>query len=1143
MANTPYLDWSSFKYTRNNGSIAFNGEMFEDLIREILLCHFDGIWLRTPRTWDGGKDFVDRSILDHTRWAECKMYKEALSLKAISNTLVMALSDQDVRQLLVFSYSALNRQARNHLATFSATTNIQVQSFDGMLLENFVLKTPAALQRFFRLKEFDNELMHKSMHDLENVEIKSFFSANPQIDEQQLDFHDNPTHTFKIPLKSPCVYQLISKSTSTKQDWILEFDLSAIIKSTSSMRILNQERLQLEQDTLRVSLKPGQISGVKLYLSFDRSGKFTIPPIPITIGNKPIIKQLPKKNVSVGFLTRPELIGSRVLNACKQIRNQVSAGHTNLIVAATGISGVGKSRLIDEVQGILLGENFEVRGLDGASANCVGINKFARVLLARLWRLPDPLVPAQPSIEPIETLTGDSIYEQVCDLIYGDLVSDSISDNTVEQIIGLACQALGNRRNALLIDNVQALDSLSIKLLRRISQAVQGQIGSACILFAFNEQELLYSDEALSFRQLLKEQNAHLHDSVHYIELVEFTPDQVRLFLNQIIRLQDSDNDILFSDQYPSLTSLILEHVLPRPLDLFQLLKAAEDKEIVEVHFDCFHIRRLDEFHELVRSLQKSTESILEQRWQYIQSKSTSVGSLLLFSLVGDVPEYLLESAGIDESTKQSLIHSGFIKVRSSGEYHYYHQSIERHFSRKLLLHPTEDIRGAGAKLLERLNKSNASQLPALVQLQLLHLVRKVSSPLIFSAVDQLKGLKDVPVDSRLEISANILEPYLNSRFGFIALADYLPTLSTLCRFMSGRHQEKLSKILIKYSDLLLKHKPKNDEALNQQFWIIRQAGSYAKFSSTASNGVKILEEGLVHLRSMRGILSASSRARITADLYDRVCVHQKTLGFKKDAVRSGNKAVRICKRFSISDVQCLSLIDLGYIYYGSHEEKKQLLYYWKKAVQLFESQYQKVTSKNSGMIYACELIQATIIGLEGENGKALKILDKMIQRAHKNDVPYYEVQGLLVKAIILLRDAYGGEKSKVDKAIYDRIISVVVAAEDLSLTFGMNKFLPDCHFLVALCKTLQGRESEAANRFEKMLSLIVASVLRDEKILGIVDLTMISKANSFLVNETGKAYSLPINIKTAMEGAEDLQKNNSPVTTLGLKELELPCP
>ena len=84
--NTAYLDWSSFKYTRNNGSIAFNGEMFEELIREILLCHFDGIWIRTPRTWDGGKDFVDRSILDNTRWVECKMYKEALSLKAISNT-------------------------------------------------------------------------------------------------------------------------------------------------------------------------------------------------------------------------------------------------------------------------------------------------------------------------------------------------------------------------------------------------------------------------------------------------------------------------------------------------------------------------------------------------------------------------------------------------------------------------------------------------------------------------------------------------------------------------------------------------------------------------------------------------------------------------------------------------------------------------------------------------------------------------------------------------------------------------------------------------------------------------------------------------------------------------------------------------
>ena len=213
------LNWSEFEFKRSNGIMAFDGEKFEELVRELLRCHFDGVWFGTLRSWDGGKDFVDLSIKGEKRWAECKMYRQFLSLKAISNTLVMAVSDREVRQLLIFSYSHLNNQTKNHLSAFSASTTIEIQSFDGLLLEQYVLKTPTVLEKFFGNHKLDRYSISLSERSSMDIEVSNFFSANPQIDEQQLSYKENPTHRYKIPLWLPCVYQLIVKSHCCPINW------------------------------------------------------------------------------------------------------------------------------------------------------------------------------------------------------------------------------------------------------------------------------------------------------------------------------------------------------------------------------------------------------------------------------------------------------------------------------------------------------------------------------------------------------------------------------------------------------------------------------------------------------------------------------------------------------------------------------------------------------------------------------------------------------------------------------------------------------------------------------------------------------------------------------------------------------------
>lgn len=1144
MLESSTLNWSEFQFKRSNGSTAFDGRKFEELVRELLRCHFDGVWSGTLRSWDGGKDFVDLSIKGKERWAECKMYRQALPLKAISNTLVMAVSDREVRQLLIFSYSRLNNQTKNHLSAFSASTTIEIQSFDGLLLEQYVLKTPTILERFFRKNKLVRYPISLSEHSSMDIEVSNFFSANPQIDEQQLSYRENPTHRYKIPLWLPCVYQVIVKSISIDKHRLLKFDFSQLIKPTSYIRLLNERKLQLDKGIMSLHLLPGQISGIKLYLSFDRTGDIDIPSIPIHIDSGPELGSILPKAVSVGFLTRPALIGSLILNACKEVERHVSSNHTNLVVAVTGISGVGKSRFLEEIETRLLEESYEIRGLDGASSACRGANIFIRKLLARLWRLPDPLESNQMSGRVSTMQTNASIYDQVCALIYGDSLSFPISDSLLQHIVNIVCQAFQRSRNALLIDNVQALDNCSIKLLKRVSSSLQGNIGSACLVFAFNKQELPFSEAALYFQQILKDQNTTTPETVHYVELNEFTPNQVKLFLNQLIRSQEGGNNTLFTNQHPSLTSLILEHVLPRPLDLFQLMKAAEDQEIVKVEYDYFHIIQLDAFHDLIRSLQKTTASILEKRWQSLKKNKSAVRSLLLVSLVGDITESLLESTGCDEATLQFLVQAGFLKARSSGGYHYYHQSIERHFSLKLLLKADQKVRLAAAQLQSRLEEKKMDLTTPLASFQLAHLVRQVSRTILLRAIKQISDLSSVPVDTRVEIAAKILESYLDAHLGLITIQDYLPSLDSICHFMSGRHQEDLAQVLLKYSNILMKFRPNSSEELRQQFWIIRQAGSYARFSNVSVDGLRILDQGLKYLRLLRGTVNTKARARVAADLYDRKCVHQNSLGYMDEAVRSGRKAARICNLFSILDVLCLTLIDLGYIYYGSYQKIKNLLYYWKQAVALFEEQTQAVTERNSGIVYACLLIQAIITSLDSNNEKAIAILDDMIRRAHNNGVSYYETQGLLVKAIVIFRYTYQTQRGSVDIKTLQRIKRIVATAKDLSLAFGMKKFLPYCHFITAELKASQGKTKEAVSLFEMTIDCILDLYEKNAHILRKKDLAIIERAYTYIATETGVNYTLPLRVKESLCQFKEIEKKgNFPVTSLGVKGLELPCP
>ena len=107
-------DWNAFK---ENGS--FNGNLFEDLVKELLACMYPNvIWEQTKKSWDGNKDFVSKGLHSNEKWAECKCYKKKLDLKVLAPTLVMS-TVSNIKDILIFSYSEINTNAKRKIAQFA----------------------------------------------------------------------------------------------------------------------------------------------------------------------------------------------------------------------------------------------------------------------------------------------------------------------------------------------------------------------------------------------------------------------------------------------------------------------------------------------------------------------------------------------------------------------------------------------------------------------------------------------------------------------------------------------------------------------------------------------------------------------------------------------------------------------------------------------------------------------------------------------------------------------------------------------------------------------------------------------------------------------------------------------------------------
>lgn len=1019
--------WASFL----NEDHSFNGNLFEELVGVLLHEQFSEQWSQTQASWDGGKDFEkDYDGGEGYSWAECKIYGKTISIRTISNTLVMAVNEENVREILIFSYSRLNSNAVGHLGDFSSATGIKVNVFDDELLELLILRSRVATTKYFKNIEVNP-------YQIEPFSVRSFLSNSPHIERVMLNdqegLHKSRKALFEI--NSACLFEIFILSN---QKLTLTIDFEEILKSKDLLGLLNYDHLSITRNVISVDLTEGQIESLKLYFAPSRSGNFKFPSVKISNSIDKKTQELGGNSYEVSRVHYPPLIGADRLSILENdFRAKISANQQTICFTISGKSGVGKTRLLHECKRLLFRENYSVRHIDCHSSSYHDHTNFVRTLLSQVWRLPYPVISdEEESLRRFDGPDSGNVYAQLHDILYhNSSEQDFLSKKQLSQLCALLVQGILKQRLAIIIDNVQFLEEPSIHLLQMAYNTLVNAPGQNVLLLSFNQEDLLFSDVALSFYTQIKERAARKVESEMYYELREFNESQIELFLDSV--LKSDDPEYQFTIHYPLLTQLIKNNILPRPLDLWQFILAARDEEVVAIDDGYFFIHNESRFIELIKTIQKNTSVIYDYRLKKLSSDYKLLELLFLLANIGDVQPRVLNRLHYSEEQILKLIDSGILKHGPNGAIEFYHPSIEKYIVNKLegftLFQPS--IRQSATTQFLQSDLSEAFPLASFL------LQPDPSSKEVLRIVKLLKDTVSGFPSVRIRLAANKVREYLLAS-STIAASEYIDMVYPLCMMSAKEGNRNVQLAYLKeFKDQLTDFVPANKLQAKQYFGIAREICSAQMASYQAKETIDALNASISEMHTKLNHLSTDVYEELHANFLNRQCVCYKNLKKVDEALKVGELAREIAIKCNALGLACLCMVDIGYIYFSEVANRKKILMYWDEAVEFYYQNKETILEQVPAMKQVILLIESCCLGLRKKYSEAFKNIDELVTDCFENGSFFYLMQSKLTKAILVSRELLELKDSKPRRYSFEDVIQIARSVEDAAIVSEMNQF------------------------------------------------------------------------------------------------------
>jgi tetratricopeptide (TPR) repeat protein len=1121
-------DWSLF-ISKNN---SFDGILFEELVGMLLNEQFSGHWQQTQPSWDGGKDF-EKEHDDGVgySWAECKIYGKTISIRTISNTLVMAVNEENVKEILIFSYSKLNDNALSHLGDFSAATEIKINVFDDERLEILILRSKGVLDKYF-------SGLQVTPYQITPFAISSFLSNTPHIERamlnEQLGIQKSRKALFEI--NSTCLFEIFIVSN---QNLILIIDFRELLKKKELLGLLNYKHLLIDKyGKFSITLSEGQVESLKLYFAPSKAGIFNFPQITASNSINNAISELGEMQYEVSRVHYPPLIGGRILSLLENdFRARISANHQTFCLTISGKSGVGKTRFLHECKRLLFRENYSVRHFDCHSASYRTHNTFIRALLAQVWRLPYPISNGfdDTSAMSAQNKKGN-IYDQLHNILYHiDAEVDLSSKEQLEILCSLIVRGILRQRMGLIIDNVQHLEESSINLLQMVYRNLVNAPGQNVLLLSFNQEDLLFSDAALSFHMLIKENAAKRVDNELFYELEEFSESQIEQFLNSVLKNDDPEDD--FTNHYPTLTQLVKDNILPRPLDLWQFILAARDEDVIFLDDGYFFIQDEIRFVELIKTIQKSTGAIFEYRLKKLSHEKVLIEILYLIANMGDVNSLILNQLNYSDDQIQKLVDTGILRNSAGDRIEFFHPSIEKYVVRRLndgflFESSVRDL------VYETFLRSDFSPLFPITTFLLNPLPSEVE---IIEVIKFLRNNEQGFPSERIRLASKKVREHLlySSK---IAPIEYIDMVNQICT-MSAKDSNKTDwlKYMQEFKKQLSNFVPETKAQARHYFYITREICSASTSSFQAWETINELEKAIEEMRLKLNHLPFQVYSELRANFLNRQCVCYKNLKRIDDALRIGKEAKEMAIESESYGLACLCIVDLGYVYFSEATNKEKMLDFWDEAIEFYNQNKSKILEQIPVMEYVILLIEGCCYGLRGDYRKSLKCLDKLVNSCYEAGSLFYLLQGKLTKAIMISRELLEAKQNTIYN--YKNVVDIARSVEDSAAAAQMIQFYRYSLHLQAIVWNLMGKFDKAAVCVTGLLRILSSQESKKPGTLSFSDEMIIWDAWDFQALETTTSDSKHVlNVFLSHDIPKGKRENSTrPYSVFSVDKVNLP--
>ena len=1030
--------WTNFKK---------DGVLFEKLVNELLCAIYPNQeFFATQQTHDGAKDIVNEDELlfgeKISLWMECKYHKEKLSVRDISTTLLMAYLD-DAKQLVIFSYSRINKTFLEYMAKYKERTKIDVKVFHDESLEQLII------------------------NNIKNVDFETYFPDFIYDATMSQYEYGDIVFNYKINEKNK-----LKKTEILYLDINEEIKLDLYISNSSSKNVeisfcLIHDELEELFDVITSpnTKEPHMIDAFSsnVYQYKIRIKKFknnlVLPQIHIKYNDKQ--KKLDiQRRYECRWLADTKLIGAKYYNILQKSQVYLSTNSGLSTISLSGSSGTGKSRILKELKFLSLQLKNKSFIFDTEEKSHTS-RKLLKSIVSELDSIPEV---SEIDNRDIVVISDSPKNNSVAyNIMYNNQYDISAH---LSEITNYLIKLINKNNVCIIIDNVQNLDEVSIEIIEKLI-GKEDYENNVSFILSFNTDKLYSSTKPYQLYKKIELLYAQ-KPNYYYCSLIDgFSNDDAEEYITNCL---DCETDKEY--EYKKTVKKIVERIGNNPFYIRNYLLYLYQKNIiVRTEYNKFYILNFKEFNKSFLTLPKNILLLIEEReslfFEGLENKQSEKYENFFYfiSLFKHIPIDMFFSI-FNRNMLNRLLESGFIKYNND-EIVFFHHIYDEFFSQKYAI--SEAREGFIKQLHAYVKKYKLCKKYIFPYMILSYLIDNLNQEVLDIAIEHILN--------------NSIEPYYYKRcFSIISSFVFdnsfkITTTQKVKLYESIQHKmiynfgisSSLKYVEVLYLDFINKHQEYNND-IDNLFPVLKEyiicwlnIGEYDKSLECNKEILAILKNKLTNATN-----------KMFIQLYNCSSMAYHHLDMVEDALKQNDIALQISE--NISDIELISTSwrVRGNIYFHSshaYKYKKEICECWENAFQIA---FDSVLHKSDYSIYfslsSCmKLVLSRII--EGNLDNLDDIIKYISSYFEKTSSLYYEINMRMIKSMYLISKYKNSILVNTDRK--SEINNLILEAIDYSAIYGNYNYYAYGFYLKALLLFSTGNYDESYDNFIAVLNIV----------------------------------------------------------------------